>query len=136
MPPLQSATIILMQDGKPLAGASVALFSEDNVNSPWSVGGTSDQNGHAVLITYGKYNGAPADRYKVCVSKVEIVTAPGGNPADENVPMKRPDEFDLVEPKLKSPLTTTLSVDIKTGKSSIELDTGGAVRKKIDSGGA
>ncbi|MCL2742801.1 MAG: prealbumin-like fold domain-containing protein [Planctomycetaceae bacterium] len=136
MPPLQPITIVIMQDGKPLAGASIALFSEDDANSPWSVGGTSDQNGRAVLATHGKYNGAPAGRYKVCVSKVETVNAPGGNPSDENASIKRPDEFDLVEPTLKSPLTTTLSVEIKTGKNSAELDAGKAVRKKIDSGGA
>ena len=70
MPKLYSATITVTQDGAPLVGAEVIILNVDPSVS-WSAGGTTDENGTLKLRTMGRYNGAPAGRYKVAVRKVE-----------------------------------------------------------------
>ena len=136
MPPLHPLVLKLTQDGAPLSGASVSLFNESE--SSWTVGGTTDASGNAVLMTHGKYPGVPAGKYNVCVFKVE--TVPKADPAKpkENDPAlseynpPRPDEYDLVDGKLKSPATTTLTLEAGPGKKNVTLDAGKPIRILIN----
>jgi hypothetical protein len=98
----------------------VSLFV-DGGSSPWAVGGTTDASGKVSLVTHGKYPGVPAGKYKVCVFKVEGTF---------------PEEYDLVEVNLKSPVTTTLTLEAGPGKKSETLDAGKAIRIRMDTKGA
>ena len=71
MPRLYPATIIVTQEGIPLAGAMVQLIPEDSANAAWGPGGVTDESGSIVLHTNGKYKGAPLGHYKVTVMKRE-----------------------------------------------------------------
>ena len=126
LPPLYPLVVKLTQDGVPLTEASIFLFAEDGP-ATWTIGGTTDAAGNVSPVTHGKYPGVPAGKYKVCVFKVESVPKP--EPA-------RPDEFDLVDIKLKSPATTTLILEVTPGKNNVTLDVGKPIRQRINSGGA
>jgi hypothetical protein len=134
MPKLYPLTITVMQDGNPLADAEVSLFSAEG-ESTWSIGGTTGKQGRVAPFTHGRYSGVPAGKYKVCIFKVETVS----NRKDGEQDDKRrviPDEYDVVDTKLKNPAMTTLTLEVKQGKNDITLDTGKAIRKKINTGGA
>lgn len=126
MPPLHPLTVTLIQEGHPLSGADIFLLPETG-DSVWNIGGVSDHDGKVVPMTHGKYKGVPAGRYKACVSKVEATTVAGRS---------LPDEYDLVDPKLKSPQTTALTLEVGPGKNNITLDVGKPVKTRIDTGGA
>lgn len=84
MPELIPATIVVTQEGAPLADATVTLVSADG-SCKWAVGGKTDAKGRAALNTHGDFSGAPEGNFKVGVSKVEIKVKEGavdeeGNP--------------------------------------------------------
>ena len=135
LPKLHPTVLTLTQDGTPLAGASVSLFAE-NEPATWTIGGTTDESGNVTLMTHGKFPGVPAGKYKVCVFKLEMVFPPGATNTDENAAPVRPEEYDLVDVKLKSPVTTTLTLEIVPGKNHLPLDVGKPIRLKMESGGA
>jgi len=119
MPPLYPLVLTVTQDGKPLEDARISLFSEEG-ESTWTVGGTTDVNGRASLMTHGKYQGVPGGKYKVCIFKVEGIM---------------PDEYDLVDVKLKSPTTTTLRLEVTPSIKSAILDVGNPIRERLGGSG-
>jgi hypothetical protein len=124
LPDLVPFRLSLTQDGQPLSGASVQLFSPD---ISWSVTGNTDINGTASIVTHGKFWGAPQGKFKVIVIKNEIA----GNLQEE----KRTTPvliYSLVDPVLRNPNTTTLEVTVEKGKKSAILDVGKPVRVLID----
>jgi 5-hydroxyisourate hydrolase-like protein (transthyretin family) len=70
MPERYSASIIVTQDGKPLADAQVILINIDS-SSNWSGGGNTDSKGVVRLRTLGQFDGIPEGTYKVGVEKIE-----------------------------------------------------------------
>ena len=73
MPDLYSSSVVLTQEGAPLEGATIiAVPLEGSKN--WSVAGTTDANGLAVLSTNGKYKGAPAGNYVLLITKNTVET--------------------------------------------------------------
>ena len=68
MPPIYPCTIVITQEGKPLEGADVRLYSGDVM---FLVSGTTDASGSAVIRTHGEFPGAPEAAYKVVVVKEE-----------------------------------------------------------------
>jgi len=130
LPPLLPLTLTLTQDGTPLSGASVTLFADDGA---WTIGGTTNASGNVSPMTHGKYPGVPAGQYKVCVFKVESVAPPARTDSESAGPP--PVEYDLVDVKLKSPLTTPLTLEVGSGKKSVTLDVGEPIRQLIDTGG-
>jgi hypothetical protein len=122
LPKLYPLTLTLTQDGVPLDGASVSLFADDGV-STWTIGGTTDASGNMSPKTHGKFPGIPAGTYKVCVVKIE--TVPSARPEQD------PDEYDVVDVKLRSPITTTLTLEAGPGIKNVTLDVGKPIRKLI-----
>jgi len=125
MPALHPVTVTVKQDGQPLAGATVALFSDQNT---WAVGGTTSSNGQTELRTMGAYAGAPAGTYKVCIAK-ETVEG-GGSSDDPSQPASPEKHFDLVDQKFKSPETTLLEMTVSAGQeTNQDFDIGKAIKK-------
>ncbi len=84
MPELIPATVVVTQNGEPMADATVTLVSVDG-SCKWAVGGKTDAKGRAALSTHGDFSGAPEGTFKVGVSKVDIKVKEGavdeeGNP--------------------------------------------------------
>ena len=70
LPTLHRVTLTITQEGTPLAEADVVLTS--TMPQTYSLAsGTTDANGVVLLRTYG-FDGVPAGRYTITVSKVAI----------------------------------------------------------------
>ena len=109
IPKLYPATLTVIQDGKPLAGAGVILTNVDP-SSDWSAGGATDQNGVLKLRTLGRYDGAPVGTYRVSVQKI----------IEDNT-------FQVVDPKFARGVTE-LEVEITPRNFHFTVDVGPAVR--------
>ena len=138
LPPLQKTTLVLQQDGSPLVGASVSLYSEDK-SIKWSVGGVSNNAGEVSVKTHGQYLGAPLGKYVVLVTKQEFTKSslPETAPLDaaEYAEWQRQRDaevlpvYDLVDPKFGNPKTSPLKIDISKGAKSETFDCGKAIRQ-------
>ncbi|MDR1385335.1 MAG: hypothetical protein LBJ67_16015 [Planctomycetaceae bacterium] len=133
MPPLQSCTLIMLQDGKPVDDVLVRLYPMDKSLSKWTVGAISQKNGEAVLKTLGQYNGAPAGKYKVTAMKTLIQDVEGAKLTEEQkaegigVPQKK---TIYVNPKYEFENTTDLVVEIYEGTNREEIDLGAPMKKE------
>lgn len=125
LPELYPVKITVIQDGKPLADASVTLNAPTNA-SRFVVGYKTDANGVAVLHTDGKFKGAPAGKYKVLISKVY---APEIDPNE--VPPEDPEarkEYDARMSDLTAQQAETVAVEYKrptTTPAEIEVTSAG-----------
>ena len=131
MPKLIKVSLTMMQEGKPLSGATVALVSEDAA-SRWTIGGTTDNNGVVVLKTHGNYTGVPEGKYKICVKKfiregeLQTMANPGAPP---------PKDYNLVESQYGHQNDTPLSIEIKSGSKYEPIDVGKAVKEQLKAPG-
>ena len=116
LPPLFPCTLTFTQEGHPLAEASFALRSTDPAFK-WGVGGRTDENGKGIVMTHGKYRGAPTGSYKVTVRKIAILEEKGEKTVEAYV----------VAPELKDMETTTLEIEIVKGTNEKTFDVGNAV---------
>lgn len=143
LPELYPTTITITQGGANLAGATVTLFPEDTALSRWPVGGLTDENGKASLVTYGKYQGAPAGKFKVMVNKTVSEGDPIPEaPAQHASPEERAaydraiktgsfEVFQVVAEEYRTAARTSLSVEIAaSGPNEFTLDVGEAVKEK------
>jgi hypothetical protein len=142
LPKLNPCSITIMQEGKPLAGATVSLHSEDSSLVQWNPVGITDQNGVCVLRTQGKYSGAASGMFKVTVSKIETEPSKfaGGPPVGVST-----DEWDkqridaneilkswrLVDKKYGSSATTDLTIEVTSGQNAQTFDVGAAIRSEL-----
>ena len=128
MPNLYPTTVSVIQDGKPLAEAVVALIPEDAANQ-WSSGGVTDARGQLTLMTYGQFRGVPAGKYKVCISKQELVGEL--DYSDPASPRGSQELFEVIDQVFKSEATTTLEMEVSSrGKNNVSFDVGKSVRIK------
>ncbi len=123
LPKLYSCTLTVTQDGSPLAGATVLLFSEDKSLNKWNISGITDASGVVKMNTHN-FKGVPVGNYIVTVTKVE---QEGSGLVEINGEMmtKPTKNFNLVEEvymdKDKSPLkliqeAKSNTQEIKAGK--------------------
>ncbi|MDR2168711.1 MAG: carboxypeptidase-like regulatory domain-containing protein [Planctomycetaceae bacterium] len=140
MPKLYPAKVTIVQAGKKLDGATVTLYNNDNPQSQWVVGGLTDSNGVCTLKTLGKFNGAPAGKYKVAVEKITItgkVTSKQPDMSDtkalEEYYEKKNNEkyYNNVNLKYKLLTTTDLEIEIITGKNEKTFDVGEPINEEI-----
>ena len=125
IPKLYPAKATITLEGAPLAGASIALTSTEGGQLP--VGGTTDQNGVVVFYTNGRYEGAPAGKYKVTTSSMVQVdgptskTPPPTDPAELATYNKRVyDERryeDILADEFKDYKKSPLDFEITSGKN-------------------
>jgi len=129
LPELYPMTIIIIQDGKPLEGASVQLIPSDS--GRFAVSGTTDIAGQAVLKTSGQYSGVPAGQYKVVVTKTEIEKI--GPPPKDEYSSQPIINYHLVETQYGSRKTTPLEIEIVSGKNETKtFDIGKKIREKVE----
>jgi len=135
MPALHKTTLTFTQDGVPLADATITLNPMDAANNQWPAGGTTDSKGVLKVKTMSKFDGAPAGKFKITVSKtetegtltsVESSDAPGARPAAGNVKM-----FNLIEKEYRFSNTTALELEVKPGKNEKTFAVGKAIREAI-----
>jgi len=131
MPKLTKVSLTFTQEGKPLAGATVSLFSDDPTFK-WAVGGTTDNNGIVVLKTHGIYTGAPEGTYMICVNKY---VSEGEPPTIDNPNVPPPRNYNLVESHYSNRRETTLSMEIKSGSKYEPFDVGPAVKEQLKAPG-
>lgn len=133
MPDLYSCTLTLVQEGQPLVGATVQTISED-AGGRWGASGITNEQGEAVLITYGKYHGVQAGKHHVVVNKQEADAAEVKMEAGIPVPGTGtlPKVFTLVEKRYTHQKTTPLELEIVPDQSNDQtFDCGRAVREKL-----
>ena len=152
LPKLYPTVITIVQEGKPLSDALVALVNVDSSIS-WSCVARTDASGMATMQTNGMYLGAPEGTYKVTVSK-QVSERSGPDPyagaPDPKVDYdayqawysqnegriaaanaRPPVTHTLVNPLFVDPDTTTLEVTVTPGGKNANqhtLDVGAAVR--------
>ncbi|MCL2744778.1 MAG: hypothetical protein FWE67_13095 [Planctomycetaceae bacterium] len=126
--------LTVMQEGKPLATASVSLQSP---NTKWAIGGATDDNGKVKLVTNG-YPGAPAGKYKVVIMKVfsegmeerARISAEGGG-SEESVAAAnkiKVTHYSFVKPEYNDIDKTPVEVEITESTKTLEVDAGPAVK--------
>ena len=144
MPPLHPTTVLITQEGRPLANAIVSAIS--TTGSQWSAVGATDNTGRAKLFVNGQYDGVPEGSFKLLVTKIEEevipVVAPVGQEPDprtnrpewlqwnqmNRAPAKVPNSFDVVEAVYSRAETTPLMIDVIRGKNEFTFDVGKVVR--------
>ena len=123
IPKLYPASVTITLDGVPLQKAIVTL-TPDNSSSGQSnlpVAGATDDCGVAVLKTNGRYNGSPAGKYKVCVSKRAAVEGP----TSKRTPPIDPDELALYNSKVEDERNFMNAISEEysnAGKTILELE--------------
>ncbi|MCF0233891.1 MAG: carboxypeptidase regulatory-like domain-containing protein [Thermoguttaceae bacterium] len=125
MPDLVPVKLTITQEGKPLAEAEIGFYNSENAR--WGVGGIADENGVTKIRTYGKYEGAPAGKYKVTVSKIRDdgkAEMEGLSPLDPKYGELRQKYplFYLVPAKYRDEAETPLEIEIGTKKVEQTID--------------
>ena len=141
MPQPHPTVITVIQDGKPLEGASIALIPADASNS-WNAGAVTDASGKASLKTLNKYEGVVPGKYRIVVTKRESDESKFTSPPDQATDpqgyakfiqdsmREKLDSYDLIDPKFGKIGNDTEVIDVVAGKNEKTVDVGNAVRQK------
>jgi len=129
-PTLYPVSLQFMQEGEPVAEAAVVLLPQDG--SKWSSGGATDSDGIATFRTHGKFSGVPAGRYKVMVTKQEVVPRGAAAPDPLGTYGGPVDVYDLISPDFFQPDATPLEIEVVSGRNTFEpIDLGKKVRIRV-----
>ncbi|MCL2742617.1 MAG: hypothetical protein FWE67_02075 [Planctomycetaceae bacterium] len=137
-PKLYPVTVTIKQEGKELPGATVRLVPmyESNI---WTTGAVTDSQGKAVLRTHGKYSGAPAGKFKVCVTKAVIEGRKLYSDMEkaENPKLKDTlgEEYYVIAKKYDEPANTPFEVEVVANNAVFEFDIPETVKTIIPYGG-
>lgn len=144
MPDLLPVTLVLTQDGTPLAGANVALAPvEQTAGRNWTSGGMTDESGTVVISTYGKFRGAPAGTYKVALRKTKETGPISRDDGPEGIAEYKQWEAEhakelaqiktvsCIEKAYTSAATTPLEITVDQGNTRFELNAGKSVEEEI-----
>ncbi|MDR2642349.1 MAG: carboxypeptidase-like regulatory domain-containing protein [Planctomycetaceae bacterium] len=134
LPKLVKVTLTITQDGKPLSNAVVSLARADQ-GGVYSASGITNENGVCSLYTHGQYKGAPLGKYKVRVSRIELIPKPLGRKPKDNAEYEAykknpPKTYQLVEEIYTDAKTTPLEIEI-TGSMQKTFDVGKAVKNIV-----
>lgn len=129
-PDIYPCEIKLVQENQPLTGASIVLSSGQQDLDRWAVSGITDENGLAQIRTNGKYVGAPAGKFTVCVSKDEITEGEEKIIGGEKVKVNQK-KFLLVEKIYSDPAASPLKIEIEKKKNHFDLEAGKKIRLSI-----
>ena len=125
LPTLYPVTLTILLDDKPIEGALVFLHTEDPAIKKWTVGSYTNAEGKAIIVTHGQFQGAPAGKFKVCVSKQEVpgeTQSDGGNPFGSTVVetgFQPPVHH--VAPVFGKQETTPLEIEVPASKKMLNL---------------
>lgn len=141
MPSLYACKIHVVQDGVPLEGATVMLLATEGTPK-WVPGAITDASGTAIVYTNGHFEGAPAGKYKVLVSKTERDPSklppapPDSDPGYADWLSKSESEqlesYVVVGKQYGNIKTTPLETEVVKGsQNETTLDVGKKIREKI-----
>ncbi|MDO5309460.1 MAG: hypothetical protein Q4G03_08205 [Planctomycetia bacterium] len=125
LPKLYPTTItVTYDDGTPVDGANVALMSAQKTSGrTWNLAGVTDASGVIILMTDGKWNGAPAGEYNAMVIKeVAEDASEDGTPGPTTV---------YVDRKFNNPKTSGLTVTVTEGKNEVTLKVGDKIEELV-----
>ena len=137
MPKPYPTTITIIQDDKPLEGATIALIPMDASNS-WNAGGITNTSGNAALKTLTRYDGVVPGKYYVIIKKLLV-------DENKNTPNKETDPagyakwleesardtfagYDLIDPKFSKISPDAETIEVVEGKNEKSTDIGKAVK--------
>ena len=134
LPALYPLTIHVTQEGKPLADATVSLVTPDG-SMKWVVGGVTNADGNAKMVTHGKFDGAPEGNFSVMILKTinegvdeyNAAMTQGDTAAAKKIEVNM---WQLVGDDYTLPKTTPIKVDVKKNTKLLEVDAGPAVKIK------
>ena len=126
LPPLHPVTLTFLLEDQPLDNALVILYPENEAFANWTVGSYTDTSGKAIIVTHGQFRGAPAGKFKVCVSKNALPDPRkrenGKVVFDLGSETKMPASINHVDPKFGKRETTPLEIEIPaTGSKATNL---------------
>lgn len=122
LPKLKPCSVTLVQEGKPLANATVDLLLEEG-ETKWNISGMSDEQGKVIFMTHALYKGVPEGKYKVIVTKREN----GTKDAKGYLPI-----YSIVEKKFTDPASTPLKIEVNNKGGEATLDLGKPVKIQVD----
>lgn len=134
LPPLYPLTLVVKQEGQPLADATVQLI-DAGASGNWSTGGKTDSTGTVQVTTYGKFQGAPLGKYKVTVSKTinegeeEYIAAMNRNDAAAAAKVTV-NSYVCVQPKYMTSAQTPIEIEVTKSTKTLDIDAGPAVKTK------
>lgn len=142
MPKLERVKLTVTQEGKPCDDAKLGLLPIAG-DPQWSSGGTTNSNGILEPVTYGKYKGMPAGKYKVTVDRsVGVGDPPPPSPIDAES-QKKHDEyyaagksyelFQTIPTEYRLRDQSPLEIEIKPGTNELTIDIPETVQEKIQS---
>lgn len=142
MPKPYPTIITVIQEGKPLEGASIALIPVEASNS-WNAGAVTDATGKAAIKTLNKYEGGVPGKYRIVITKRESDKSKFTSPPDQQTDpqgyakfiqdsmREKLDSYDLIDPKFgKISDDAELMIDVVESKNEKTIDVGKAVRQK------
>jgi hypothetical protein len=129
LPKLFPCKIIVQQEGKPLAEAKVFLSPENG--SKWNAAGVTDAQGLAAPWTQGLYAGAAEGKYKVLISKQEIINPPEVTSSASGQKEGVTKVYNLVDEIYSEADKTPLTIEISSSQKEFTLDAGKSVRNLI-----
>lgn len=138
MPEIFPLTLNVTAGGEPAADMLFTFYSDDLA---WGVGGKSDAQGKAVIMTQGQYSGAPAGEYTVTVSNYYVTPSKFGvKPADprlqeewqKNVDEENAPVFLRVAAEYLERDTTPLKITVAKGTPTVDVNLGDKVDIQVD----
>ena len=142
LPKLYPTRVVIIQENKPLEGASVQLLPKDS-NSRWAAAGKTDASGRVDFFTEGRYRGVPEGDYQVTVSKTFTEPSQFDKARPDDIDyatwermaaQEKRDSYHLVDPQYDSRRTSTLELSVgpKQPKDR-QIDVGKAFNELIPS---
>ncbi|MDR3233707.1 MAG: carboxypeptidase-like regulatory domain-containing protein [Planctomycetaceae bacterium] len=142
MPKPYPVTITIIQDGKPLAGASVALAPKNvTAGQRYTAGAVTNTSGQAVIQTLSKYRGVIPGEYQITVLKTEFEVKPldvaarvvpkGIDKDNPSLPKESVEGYYTVDMKYSTVSTTPESITVETKSNRKTIDVGKAVRLSV-----
>ncbi|MDR2171274.1 MAG: hypothetical protein LBP59_14110 [Planctomycetaceae bacterium] len=129
-PDLYPCTVIITQEGKPVADAIVEFIRQDADNTKYVPVQHTNNKGIAVMTTYG-FTGAPAGKYKIIVTKnVEDETVIKDKDTGEIIIVSET-KYKLIDPAYSDTKTTPLEIEVLKEKNVKQtFDVGKAIKIK------
>ncbi|MDR2440334.1 MAG: hypothetical protein LBE12_13320 [Planctomycetaceae bacterium] len=131
LPKLFPCKVIIQQEGKPLVGANIFLSPENG--SKWNAAGVTDDQGFAIPWTQGLYAGVAEGKYKVLISKQEIIDPPEVTSSASGQKEGETKVYNLVDEIYGEADKTPLTIEVSSSQKEFTLDTGKSIRQLVPS---
>jgi len=111
--PVPCTIVVQDESGTPIEKALVILKPESD-DGQWSASGATDTSGKAIMKTTGWYNGAVPGKYKVLISKTEIIMT--GKMSDDGTEITESNV--LIDPKFGNKATSPFMFEVVAGSNT------------------